>query len=100
MSEVTSIVNSDRGGGQVMDYSRIQSDLAGFASTIQKAIGEVMKDGFGVETTAGTNQAIFYGLIVFALFIGLRVRKVRSRGIHLTSADKFRRFGLDRYKQI
>ncbi len=100
METVTSSVTLHRGGGQFMDYTRIQTDLAGFASTIQKAIGEVMKNGFGVETADATNQFIFYGLIVGALFVGLRVRKVRARGIHLTSADKYRRFGLDRYKQI
>lgn len=100
MNEVTSIVNSGRGGGQMMDYSRIQADLAGFANTIQNAIGDVMTNGFGVETTPAVDQIVFYGLIALALFIGLRVRKVRGRSVHFTSADKFRRFGLDRYKQI
>ena len=100
METVTSNVTLHRGGGQFMDYTRIQAELAGFASTVQNSIGEVMKNGFGVETTPATNQAVFYGLIVCALFIGLRVQKVRSRGIHPTSADKYRRFGLDRYKQI
>ncbi len=100
MTEVTSIVNSDRGGGQFMDYSRVQADLAGYANTIQNAIGEVMQNGFGVETSAGANQVIFYGLIVFSLYIGLRVRKVRARGVTVSSADKLRRFGLARYKQI
>lgn len=100
MEAVTSSVTLHRGGGQFMDYTRIQADLAGFASTIQKAIGEVMNNGFGVETTDATNQFIFYGLIIGALFIGLRVRKVRARGIPVESRDKYRRFGLDRYKQI
>ena len=100
METVTSSVTLHRGGGQFMDFTRIQAEMAGFTSTVQNAIGEVMNNGFGVETTPVTNQVILYGLIVFALFIGLRVRNVRSRGISLASADKYRRFGLDRYKQI
>lgn len=83
-----------------MDFSRIQADLVGYSSIIQRAIGDVMYKGFGVETSDATNQAIFFGLIVFALYVGLRVRKVRARGIYLDRRDHYRRFGLDRYRQI
>lgn len=83
-----------------MDYSRVQADLAGYSSIIQHAIGQVMADGFGIETSDTTNMTIFYGLIVLALYIALRVRKVRARGIAIGGRNPYRRFGLDRYKQI
>lgn len=100
VASVTSNVIVGRGGDQIMDYSRIQADLATFSNIVQNAIGEVMLNGFGVETTDSANRVIFWALIVFSLLIGLRVRRVRARGEVVPSRDRQRRFGLDRYRQI